>query len=254
MIYPPVSCYCSTYGRVKCLEELIYSFINQNYPGKKELVILNDFSEQELIYHHPEVVIINSNIRIKPLAKKFNDNINYCSYDILACLEDDDKYLPNHLTYAVENMKDGIFHSGVSFVYTGTANLHYAGNYFHSSHVFTRDLFNKVGQYTVSEVDNCALDVTLMSKFQKEVGNYTQTPPYENTNMLYGWNNGYWQGSGLGTVIKNMSDIIAGYVQTQKNNGTTPTGKIILNPFWKYPYEELRASAIKVLKEKSNAN
>jgi glycosyltransferase involved in cell wall biosynthesis len=41
LIYPPISCKCITYGRVDTLQESIYSFINQDYPGKKELIIVN---------------------------------------------------------------------------------------------------------------------------------------------------------------------------------------------------------------------
>ena len=45
---PKVSCYCPTYGRTSFLEEAIYSFLNQDYDGEKELIILNDLEDQTL--------------------------------------------------------------------------------------------------------------------------------------------------------------------------------------------------------------
>ncbi|MCL4258972.1 MAG: glycosyltransferase family 2 protein, partial [Anaerolineales bacterium] len=50
---PPVSCICPTYGRVELLEEAIESFLRQDYPGQKELIVLNDYAGQTLHFDHP---------------------------------------------------------------------------------------------------------------------------------------------------------------------------------------------------------
>lgn len=50
---PPVSCLCPTYGRVALLEEAIYAFLQQDYPGPKELIVLNDYEQQTLFFDHP---------------------------------------------------------------------------------------------------------------------------------------------------------------------------------------------------------
>ena len=85
MDLPGISCYCSTYGRPQALlENSIQCFLDQDYAGPKELVILNDFSEHDLVFDHPEVRIINLKERIKPLGRKFNMNIDLCSYGIVA--------------------------------------------------------------------------------------------------------------------------------------------------------------------------
>ncbi len=86
---PKISCFCSTYGRVRCLEEAIHSFLQQDYCGEKELVILNDREDQVLAFEHPEVTIINSPERIEPLGKKFNRNIDFCDGDVLAAWENE---------------------------------------------------------------------------------------------------------------------------------------------------------------------
>lgn len=247
--YPPVSVYTSTFGRVHCLNELVQSFLQQDYKGKKELVILNDYADQELIYNHPEVVIINSKDRIKPLGLKFHKNIEYCSHDILVCMEDDDIYLPHHISYAVENMRNGIFHSNIAWCKNQNRKLHKAGNYFHATHVFTRELYNKVGGYP-NAIDNCTVDVTIMSKFTQALGSYSQSPPPDKWSYIYVWGNGSYHGSGWGTAIHNLSDLAQMSVDQQKNMGKIPTGKIVLEPKWEKDYCVLVKQAL----EELNAN
>ena len=73
MTYPFISCKCITYGRVHTLEESIYSFINQEYPGKKELVIINDYPLQRLEFNHPEVKIFNLDYRT--MLSRYNSSM-----------------------------------------------------------------------------------------------------------------------------------------------------------------------------------
>jgi len=47
-----------TYGRVEFLEESLHSFLIQDYP-EKELVIVNDYPLQKLVFDHPQVRIYN---------------------------------------------------------------------------------------------------------------------------------------------------------------------------------------------------
>ena len=49
----------TTYGRADMVEEALYSFLNQEYEGESELVIVNDYPLQKLIFDHPKVRIIN---------------------------------------------------------------------------------------------------------------------------------------------------------------------------------------------------
>ncbi|MCX6908301.1 MAG: glycosyltransferase family A protein [Verrucomicrobia bacterium] len=50
---PAVSCMCLTYGRPQVLAEAVQSFLQQNYAGPKELVVLNDLDCQTLRFEHP---------------------------------------------------------------------------------------------------------------------------------------------------------------------------------------------------------
>ena len=241
-----ISVVCPTFGRVRCLEEVIQCFLQQNYDGPKELVILNDYYDQHLIYNHPEITIINQNEQITPLSKKYNKLISYTKYDYIAVFEDDDKYLKNHLTYAMNHLIDGsAFRNGLGLVHTGVGQpLHKSGNYFFSSHVFSKKLFEKIGGFEEKPIDNCTFDVDFISKITREVGNYAHGPKLDDIEFIYAWGNGHYHGSGLGTHTSTMSKTVSGFVEQQKSAGRIPTGKIILNPHWNEDYEQMKQKFI----------
>lgn len=237
MTYPPVSCFCSIYGKVHCLPELIFSFLNQNYKGEKELVVLNDLNQQEIVFDHPEVKIINLKDRITPLGAKFNKNIEYCKHNIVSVFEVDDIYLSNHLTYAIENIKNDIYHSNIAAVWTGQDTpLHYTSNYFHATHVFTKNLFYKTGGYSI-EIDNTSLDIDLMSKFKKILGTtYSISPPKYDITYIYRWGVGGYHTSGWGNV-PNVSHLAENSISSRITDGVEPTGIINISPRWNENYE-----------------
>jgi GT2 family glycosyltransferase len=78
MNYPFISCKCITYGRVATLEESVQSFLKQDYPADKcELIIVNDYPLQTLIFEHPQIKIVNldKNSLIDSFSKKHNLNV-----------------------------------------------------------------------------------------------------------------------------------------------------------------------------------
>ncbi len=238
MSNPGISCYCSTYGRpTELLENSIQCFLEQDYDGPKELVILNDFTKQELVFNHPEVKIINHPERIKPLGKKFNYNISLCKYDILACWEDDDVFLKNRLSYSFYNMKNDIFHTHDAFYEAKARDIQISRNIFHSTHMFTKELFNKVGGY--NENDVCSIDLSIMEKFRKEVGNYTQDMAVQERFYIYVWQEAHsYHGSGWGPQNENVSDSATEVVENQIKAGQVETGKVILYPRLRYNFYE----------------
>ena len=233
---PAVSCYCSTYGRpTSMIENCIYWFLQQDYEGLKELVILNDCADQTFIFDHPEVRIINIKKQIIPLGKKFNTNIDLCRYDLLATWDDDDVFLPHRLTYSVANMKNGIFHTSIGYVETGHKEMELSGNYFHSTHLFSRDLFNKTGGY--KELDVTSIDTDLMDKFKSLVGDYTTEVDYTDIFYIYRWSETTsHHTSGWGQP--NVSELTANRTKGDIESGHIQTGKIYLNPAPIYNYME----------------
>ena len=93
-----ISLKCVTYGRVEFLEEQIQSFLQQDYPKDScELVIVNDYPLQHLVYDHPQVRIFNLDKTFDTIGAKENFAMQQCKGDIIVQYDDDDIALPNHL-------------------------------------------------------------------------------------------------------------------------------------------------------------
>lgn len=230
--FPRISCFCSTYGRVRCLEEAIYSFLRQDYAGEKDLVILNDREDQFLVFEHPEVTIINYPERIQPLGKKFNRNVDFCDGDVLAVWENDDIALPNCLTFSLERMKNGIFHTRRMFYEAKPQDISPTYNYAHTNLMLTRELFYRVGGY--AEIDIRSLDVDILDRIEAEIGPFIQEIDPLNSVMIYRWNTvSSYHGSGQAEDISQTAKTI---IDEQVAAGLEPSGVIELKPKWSYNY------------------
>ena len=106
---PLVSCICPTYNRYPqyghLLEECVYWFNQQDYENR-ELIILNDCTEQTLICNSPKVRVINEQFRYKSLGEKYNAMLDYSNGEIILPWEDDDISLPNRISQAVRILGD----------------------------------------------------------------------------------------------------------------------------------------------------
>jgi hypothetical protein len=80
---PLISCKCITYGRVESLEESILSFLQQEYAGPKELIIVNDYPKQKLFFKHPQIKIFNINKTFDTIGDKENFAVKQCSGEII---------------------------------------------------------------------------------------------------------------------------------------------------------------------------
>jgi glycosyltransferase involved in cell wall biosynthesis len=102
--YPPVSCICPTYGRVALLEEAVHSFLRQDYPGEKELIIVNDTPAQTLEFDHPHVHIINFPRRLHSIGEKYKAAVGLCTHSLIFVWHDDEIYLPHRLSHSVHRL------------------------------------------------------------------------------------------------------------------------------------------------------
>jgi len=232
---PKVSCFCPTFGRPNLLEEAIESFLRQDYAGEKELVILNDYPEQTLHFDHPEIVIKNVSKHILPLGKKFNETANLCSGDILFPWDDDDIYLPWKLSYSVENMHNGIFHSPHAWT-NNFDKLEMSENLYQCNLAISRDLWEKVGGY--AEEDSSSVDLGL---FQRLGGDeITQTLSPEKMFYIYRWaGTNEYHVSSLNTDEKSISHVTSEFLNQKAQNGEIKTGNIHLKPKWSKDWEQL---------------
>jgi len=233
---PFVSCFCSTYGRPHLLEEAIESFLRQDYRGRKELVILNDFDKQELVYDHPEIRIINSPERIMPLGRKFNECIRLCQGDILFVWEDDDIYLPWRIRQSVKRMNNGLFHTSQGYFEDQKGGpLTTSRNMFHCNLAVSKKRFWKVGGYP-EDRDMGDVDVDIFRRLKIDSTEISQKDVF----YIYRWSGtGSYHASQYDGREECVSEFAEKQISNQICTGECPTGRIELQPHWTYDWIHL---------------
>jgi len=232
---PKVSCLCPTYGRVRALEEAIHSFLIQDYQGPKELVVLNDLDRQELVFNHPDVRIINRAERITPLAAKFNATARLATGEIFLVWEDDDIYLPHRISYTVNHLEKGLFHTPKGYHEEAPKKIVRSRNLFHANLGIERSLFWADGGYPPS--DWCGVDTMLFQNLISRHGNFSKEISDADVFYIYRWGTindyhaSYWANN-------NASAMAADHVRGRILRGEIPTGIVPLVPHWSYNYTE----------------
>lgn len=257
MEYPSISCKCSTYGRTFLLEESLESFLRQDYPGKKELIIVNDYPEQKLYFDHPDVKIFNFDKPFATLGQKENFAVSQCSYDIIAVWDDDDIALPNHLKNIAKYFVDGsdLLHwqRGAIFNEPNDLKIIPIGN---SGIVFSRKIFDELNGYPEQ---SWGYDMGLVVDIKKNSTNVVlASPPDNEVSWIYMWGGRTYHLSGFGG--QNKDEVVSAYrfyIETLKIRGEIPTGDVTLNPKWKRNYIELLHNHVKTkdinyLRERAN--
>jgi glycosyltransferase involved in cell wall biosynthesis len=227
-----VSCICPTYNRVAArpdlLEEAIESFLKQDYPADKELIVLNDHPGQKIVYTGPQVKVVNYPVRFSTLGEKYNYAIREIAIGDLICTwEDDDISLPHRLSLSVERIGNADYFNPRAYYFAcgGSIKLEYpAQGYAHNCSMFTRKAFVTVGGYPfVSGPQDAHMDGLLRSHCKVVDG--LKFP--EETFFIYRWG---------------VSDMhLSGQADTQKAynhyaSEATKTGTYYLYPHWAHDY------------------
>jgi glycosyltransferase involved in cell wall biosynthesis len=254
MNYPFISCKCITYGRVNLLEESIHSFLNQNYPGKKELIIVNDYPLQTLKFDHPEVKIFNLQETFNTIGEKENFAVSQCSGDLIAVWDDDDVALSNHLENIAKyfplemdllHWQRGVFYNEPNI--TAITSL---GN---SGIVYSKRIWEKVGKHPL---ENAGYDVTFVNKIMRVSNRIVKaSPPDNEVSWFYMWGGRDYHMSGMGTDTPDRLDVVkrnAEHIEKERKKGKIPTGEIQLKPNWKKDYQQLLKNFNNGNKEKRN--
>lgn len=246
LLYPPVSAICPTYGRPHLLEEAIYSFLNQDYPGTKELVVLNDFDQQTLVFDHPEVSIINTAERYPSLGEKRNAAIALARHDILMVWDDDDICLPHRISISVDRLRDscGYFKQG-----SKTAIMNHGiidgilDSSFHCSSAFTRELFTRVGGYQMlHRGEDVAFERAVFDLIGME--NIVTLHAASEHYYIYRWGG---TGSYHASWYENTEEAsgnqrVASHVRQALMEAQIPQGIVELRPHWAVDYTTLYRS------------
>jgi hypothetical protein len=224
-ILPPVSCVCLPQGRPELLEEAIYSFLQQDYQGQKELVILNDKPNQLLEFDHPEIRIVNLSEQFFEPSQKRNAAIALCSHDLIFVWDDDGIYLPHCISFSIDKFgkRKGFFKPTKVFVWSDGALRVPRQNIFHSGICLTRKSFDKIRGYTFNEKLHFYKE-EIEAQFERKYPSLVQfyDIAIEDIFYIYRW----------------------GGVKTFQNNDAAKPdeikqGHIKLNPHWKADYPKL---------------
>jgi hypothetical protein len=147
---PKVSCQCITYGRTTLLNEAVYCFLKQDYPGEKELIILNDYSGMEIKFNHKEIKIINLKERIKTIGEKRNLSVDLSSGEILFPWDDDDIHLFNRISHSISKMINKKYYQSNKFWYwqNGIIVNKFKNNSIYGAVAYSKSMFMKAGRYS----------------------------------------------------------------------------------------------------------
>jgi glycosyltransferase involved in cell wall biosynthesis len=236
--YPFISCKCITYGRVDTLEESIYSFLNQQYAGKKEMIVINDYPMQNLVFDHPEIKIYNLDKTFETIGEKENFAMSRCSSDVIAQWDDDDIAMSNHLDNIAKYFsKDtDLLHwqKGVLFNENSITAITSLGN---SGIVFSRKIWESIGGYPL---ENAGYDMTFVLKIKAFSKNIVlASPPDDEVSWFYMWGGRSYHMSGLGTDNDSRPNVItrhSEHIEILRKDGKIPTGIVKLNPKWNKNY------------------
>ena len=93
-----------TCGRIKCIGESIYSFINQSYQNKKLIILDTHPQDIKFNINLPDNVIYlkENSFKYKNLGDKYKQLIGNIDSDLFCIWEDDDLWLSNHIQSLVE--------------------------------------------------------------------------------------------------------------------------------------------------------
>ena len=244
MSCPPISCVCLTFGRPqRILEEAVYSFLQQDYPGEKELLILNDFAQQTIVFDHPEVTVVNVATRFLSVGEKRNRAVALSRHDLLAVWDDDDISLPHRLSFSVSHYDERrrYFKSTQSFSWNKGKVSGPRTNRYHAASMWHRSLFDEVGGYPAI---GSGEDDGIEAKFKKIIGPEMSFDNIEPRDIyyLYRWSGtGSYHLSGFGRDTPETlgQDRVMKYVLTQLERGEIAAGEIYLRPHWEADYSQM---------------
>ncbi len=249
---PAVSCFCLTYGRPRVLEEAIHSFLQQDYAGPKEMIVLNDYADQILTFDHPEVQVVNVPRRFRTVGEKMNAAAALASHDLLFVWDDDDIDLPHRLSFSVANFDPGkgFFKAHQAWLWDDGKVSGLEENLLHAGSCWSRSLFDALGGYPAEGTGyDLLFERQLQRRFPGSIVAHRVAP--EEIYYLYRWRGtGSYHMSGFGAlkIGQNVGQAeVEAFVRKRADQGEIPRGHVPLQPCWRDDYPRLVSSAIATL-------
>jgi len=198
--WPAVTCLCPTYGRVERLRDAVACFLLQDYRGEKAVLVVNDAPEPLAVPSAETtdatgLFVANASRRFLTLGHKRQALLESAPGGLVAHWDDDDLYLPGHLTQAVGALLDA---PGATCAKARTAwwavgpadRLDVRGihaNTFEGQMLFMRGRALDLGGYPPLDSGQAA---ALLRAFDKAGELHTWRPAPEDTSYVYRWADG----------------------------------------------------------------
>lgn len=226
------SCICLTFARIARLEEAIACFLSQDYPGPKELIVLNSFFPQTLKGEFPFVRIINLTQRPPSLADARNMAIEAAAGTHIITWDDDDIYLPNHLSNFATNWPeccDWVWMDRQYYAERFKIQRVTQGTY--NVFAFTKKAWESAGKYKAGM--NCGEDHDFCTRVSTVTQGQKIVLPDTQLSFVYGWGNFVNHVSGAADKEKDWK-VAFQRVETDAvrrvKRGVEPRGEILLKP------------------------
>jgi hypothetical protein len=251
---PPVSCVCLTYGRPELLEEAIHSFLRQDYPGPKELLVLNDYEAHTLHFAHPEVRVVNLPRRLRTVGEKMNAAVALCRHDLLFVWDDDDIYLPHRISASVRRFdpRRGFFKPQRAWMLDNGVLTLEDDSLFHVGSCWSRRVFDAVGGYPA---EGTGYDLIFEERLRRRFSGSIAPSDVEPTEITYIYR---WNGTGS-YHMSNFGELRVGgnvghdgsdaFVRERASRGQIRTGAVALVPRWREDYQRLVADHLAGLRK-----
>lgn len=185
-----------TYKRHHLLEEAIESFLRQSCEGS-EMVVINDNAEVKYVYDHPNVRIINHDVRFPSIAAKLEWGYKQCKHDYIYRLDDDDLLANDALNIVSEAIKlhpgHDIYRSGNHYFFVNNKFEKLSDN-INNGNVYTKPYLNRI------KFPNKSGDEDVDITFSNNANIYTIKKP----TMIYRWGMNTLHISGLGKQSNNV--------------------------------------------------
>lgn len=255
MVDMKISAKMITYGRVEFLMEALHCFLLQENSENDELIIVNDYPLQTLVFDHPRVKIYNLKETFPLIGDKENYAIERCSGDIISVFDDDDLYMPNHFNNIRKFWKEdtNILHwkKGIYYNYPDITSIEFIGN---SGIAYSKKAWEAIGKSPICGAGGDTLLVNSIHSLDRSKVVFAE-PSNEEISSWYRWAlpqyGGVYHQSGQSFDTPDRLSVVqrnAQHIEILRLKGIIPTGEIKLNPHWNDDYIGMLSSFVKNIK------